>query len=210
MSIQFPDENKLAFGNRLKELREAHGFKEQGDLVQALADNDIDVTLKTIRNWEQGRVLPKAKNLIQLCEFFNVDYDYLLGRIDEPTHITQIIHEETGLDIDAIEKLKQWNTSGDKKKWINYLSLMILHEKSELLFHLISKSLHFAQKEGICIATGKTIDAMQAIDQETAYLWRISQTFNEVIEDLIHLYMKSASSVIKNDLAKIKRKIIRR
>lgn len=209
MPIEFPDKDKLAFGHRIKELREAR-FETQGAFLQALSDADIDTTLKTIRNWEQGRVFPNVENLIKLCDFFKVDFDYMLGRIDEPTHTIKLIHEETGLDVDAIEKLKQWNVSKDKKEWTNYLSLMIIHEKSEWLFNLFSKSLHFARNEGIYVAAGKTEDALQAINQETAYLWRISQTFNEIIEDLMHLYMKSASSVMKKDLAKIKRKIIRR
>jgi len=67
------------FQTRLKELREAAGYKSQ----QALADA-LGTSQSTVGNWESGRRNPRHKTAIRLAQFFGVSVDYLLG-LEEKT-----------------------------------------------------------------------------------------------------------------------------
>lgn len=91
------------FGERLKELRKASGFT-QGELYEKISGNKES---KTIRNWERGKTMPNVSDLLKLCEIFNCDCDYLLGRIDAKTHDLEFISEMTGLTEGAIKILNE-------------------------------------------------------------------------------------------------------
>lgn len=62
------------FRTRVRELREANGFKSQ----QAFADV-FGVAQSTVGNWEAGKREPNYEMTIRLSKFFNVSIDYLLG-----------------------------------------------------------------------------------------------------------------------------------
>ena len=70
--------NKELFGNRLRELRKAAGMKQQ-----ELA-NLLDVTTTQVSDIERGNTTTSMARLYQLCEYFNVSADYLLGLTDDP------------------------------------------------------------------------------------------------------------------------------
>ena len=70
--------NKELFGNRLRELRKAAGMKQQ-----ELA-NLLDVTTTHLSDIERGNTTTSMARLDQLCEYFNVSADYLLGFTDDP------------------------------------------------------------------------------------------------------------------------------
>lgn len=81
----------IMFQTRIKELREAAGYKSQ----QAFADA-LGTSQSTIGNWESGRRHPKRTRMIELAEFFGITVDDLLDIEDkkempsieknEPTH----------------------------------------------------------------------------------------------------------------------------
>lgn len=62
------------FRTRLRELREAAGYKSQ----QAFADA-FGVAQSTVGNWEAGKREPNFETTIRLSHFFNIAIDYLLG-----------------------------------------------------------------------------------------------------------------------------------
>ena len=70
--------NKELFGDRLRELRKAAGMKQQ-----ELA-NLLDVTTTQVSDIERGNTTTSMARLYQLCEYFNVSADYLLGLTDDP------------------------------------------------------------------------------------------------------------------------------
>ena len=70
--------NKELFGNRLRELRKAAGMKQQ-----ELA-NLLDVTTTQVSDIERGNTTTSMARLYQLCEYFHVSADYLLGFTDAP------------------------------------------------------------------------------------------------------------------------------
>lgn len=65
-----------AFAERLKELR-----AERGLSILALG-NAIAVSDATICRWENGISDIKSDQLIELCKFFEVSSDYILGISD--------------------------------------------------------------------------------------------------------------------------------
>lgn len=62
------------FQTRVRELREAAGYKSQ----QAFADT-FGVAQSTVGGWESGKREPNYETTIRLSNFFNVPIDYLLG-----------------------------------------------------------------------------------------------------------------------------------
>ncbi|HPZ00026.1 MAG TPA: helix-turn-helix transcriptional regulator [Clostridiales bacterium] len=65
------------FSENLRSLRKAYG------LTQRELAEEMDLTLRTIQNYERGNILPKKRNTIQrLAEFFEVPISALLGPED--------------------------------------------------------------------------------------------------------------------------------
>lgn len=68
----------MLFGEKLKELR-----KKEGLTQEALAA-EIDVTKRTLINYESGRCYPKQTEIVmRLAKRFSVSADYLMSEADE-------------------------------------------------------------------------------------------------------------------------------
>lgn len=61
------------FSERFKQL------KKEFDLSNVKLAKIIGVSTSTIKRWEKGLIRPKITKLYNLCLFFNVSSDYLLG-----------------------------------------------------------------------------------------------------------------------------------
>lgn len=85
------DNSKRIFGGRLKQERKKRGLRQE-DL-----STELNMAASTIKNWEQGRTWPEMPDFIRLCNFFDCDLDYLVGRLDEKTHDLAYICSKTGL-----------------------------------------------------------------------------------------------------------------
>ena len=97
------DEIKQTFGENLRKARkEKCKFKTQEAFAEAFGCN-----IESVRNWEQGRTVPETGTLFRLAEFLDCDLDYLIGRIDKPTHDLQFITDEFRLSSEAVKKLMQ-------------------------------------------------------------------------------------------------------
>ncbi len=60
-------------GELLAEIRKDHGDK-QTDLAQKL-----NISVATVRSWEQEKSSPPHEMLVAICRLYNVSADYLLG-----------------------------------------------------------------------------------------------------------------------------------
>lgn len=67
----------MTFGEKIKELRIEKGLTQK-ETAKALA-----ITVPTLSHWECNYQEPSFKDLINLCRFFKVSSDYLLGLEDE-------------------------------------------------------------------------------------------------------------------------------
>ena len=68
-------DNKL-FQERLRKLR------NERDLSQDDVGQSLNLSGRTIGNYESGKRMPALDTLIKLADFYEVSIDYLLGRTD--------------------------------------------------------------------------------------------------------------------------------
>ncbi|HEY8391378.1 MAG TPA: helix-turn-helix transcriptional regulator [Capillibacterium sp.] len=67
---------QVTFGARLRALREEQGLYQK-DLAEKL-----NLTQKTISNYENNERFPDQKTLHKIADLFNVSIDFLLGRTE--------------------------------------------------------------------------------------------------------------------------------
>lgn len=91
-------------GERLAEIRKDHGDK-QTDLAQKL-----NVTVSTVRSWEQEKSSPPHETLVNICRLYNVSSDYLLGLSDiDPAYIQrQRLQNFTKREITDIKNYEEY------------------------------------------------------------------------------------------------------
>ena len=93
------------FQTRLKELREAAGYKSQQSFAQA-----FNVSQSAVANWEAGKRRPNHATTEKIADFFQVSVDYLLGRSDEiprkrGKQIPVLGQVAAGIPIEAIQDI---------------------------------------------------------------------------------------------------------
>lgn len=113
------DEIQEVFKKNLKKARKRAGYKTQEAFAEALG-----YSIESVRNWEQGRTIPEPGTLFRLADFLDCDLDYLIGRIDKPTHDLNFITDSIRLSEEAVEKLMR--LSG---KQLQSISEIIEHPK---------------------------------------------------------------------------------
>lgn len=101
----FVKELQIVFSERLIKLCQNKGVSPR-ELEKAL-----DVNHETFNKWYYGNSIPRFEALCAICDYFGCSIDFLLGRIEEPTHDYNYIHEETGLSSDAILQLHNSKTA---------------------------------------------------------------------------------------------------
>lgn len=109
-----------SLGQKLKKLRLS---KHESQVVVA---NSIGCTVKTYREWEHDTNIPRSDYLDALVKHFNVDMDYLIGRIQEGTHDKKFICQFTGLSESAVDMLHSIKTDGyEGDKTLAVLNLLL-------------------------------------------------------------------------------------
>ena len=64
------------------QFRRIHDLREDNDLTQAQVAEFLGIRQTTYSKYERGNILVPIDILIQLCEFYHVSLDYLVGRRD--------------------------------------------------------------------------------------------------------------------------------
>jgi transcriptional regulator with XRE-family HTH domain len=78
MALFFTKESdSVMIGKKMAYLRKQKGMR-QADLAAA-----INVSIDTIRRWEQGKRDPNADDLVKLATTFDTKVSYLIGEIEE-------------------------------------------------------------------------------------------------------------------------------
>lgn len=167
------------FGSRLKEVRKEK-YKTQADFAE-----DIEKTLESVRNWEQGRALPEMGTLFKIADLLECDIDYLTGRIDRKTHDIQFIHEMTGLSEGSIQKLCDYKNAEDRRSsWSTNISSILEHDDFPKLMSHVSDFLGAAQFEGIQDGLKDKTGMSQEIDNQAAQLFYISHILTDILDDI--------------------------
>lgn len=109
--------------NRLKYLREEKNMLQE-DLAKVL-----DVSQKTISNYETGERDMSTETLTKLSEYFNVSIDYLLGKSDIRNPQTSFNDDE--LHIALSQEDKGYISDDLKDKIREYAKFIIEQEKNK-------------------------------------------------------------------------------
>ena len=131
--------------NRLYSLRiESH--TKVSKLAEYISENysktrDLDSIRTEYYKWENGTSQPSLEMLLHLCNFYDCEIDYLLGKIEEKKHLHADIKEETGLSTEAINRIV--TPRGNL-----FLDTLITSEefyKIDMLFDAIHRDYHLAE-----------------------------------------------------------------
>lgn len=108
----------------------------RGSIPQSVVANDMGFAqYQTISNYETENATPSFATLLKLCNYYNCDMDFLLGNIDTPHRAAADIKEQTGLSVEAAEKMLKWSKSGSSAFVTDFISKMI--ENDDLIFSLL-------------------------------------------------------------------------
>lgn len=88
------------FANRFKKLREERGLS-QSDLAK-----ELNISRGSVSFYENGSRSPDIKVLADICNYFHVTSDYMIGLSDNKTIESSNIGVEIGLTDEAINVLK--------------------------------------------------------------------------------------------------------
>lgn len=111
----------VLFGKRLKELRLQKG------LTQEQLGKELHVTKVSICCYENGKRTPTLETLWDIVNFFNVNFNDLLGQdyyIEDPsTHYGTMVAKE---ELQLIEELRKYNSlycklTENPKKYLDYI-----------------------------------------------------------------------------------------
>lgn len=93
----------FSFSKGFKKARKEVGYTQESFATA------LDISIETVKNWEQGRNIPEISTIKKLCAFFKCDIDYLFDNLNCKKHDDQFIQNETGLSETAINTLKSVN-----------------------------------------------------------------------------------------------------
>jgi transcriptional regulator with XRE-family HTH domain len=101
------DDNKNAiFPTILRELRADKSKAEGKEITQQIFADAIDVTKSTISLYENGDNVPDVKTIVKIADFYDVSYDYLLGKSKNKVREFTDIGAKLGLSDKAIQNMK--------------------------------------------------------------------------------------------------------
>ncbi len=86
------ENTKKIIGENLAFLRKNAKLTQQ-ELAERLGYTD-----KAVSSWEKGNALPDVETLVTLCEFYHVDFDYLLEPLDEHPRVPNARDERSRLN----------------------------------------------------------------------------------------------------------------
>lgn len=100
-------------GEKIRYERELLGYTqeklaEQLDIIASKSKNynNKQKSRQTIANWEKGETYPSYQDMVNLCNLFKCDIDYLSGKIPCKTRENTDIQKETRLTEETINRIK--------------------------------------------------------------------------------------------------------
>lgn len=122
------------FQYKLRECRKERGYTQE-KLCELL-----NVSRDKLSKWENGSRTPDLNELCKICDIFECDLDYLVGRIEQKTNKLQNACEITGLSIESVKKLEAWNNILiHQDQTFSDLSLKEQHETIGCMDNLLKK-----------------------------------------------------------------------
>ena len=91
-------------GERLAEIRKDH------DDTQAILADRLNVSISSIRSWEQEKSSPPHELLVKICRLYHVSADYLLGLTSiDPAYVQRRRLESfSNLELEELQNLENY------------------------------------------------------------------------------------------------------
>jgi len=112
-------------GARIKELRENGGEGNRKKMSQEKLAKKLNICRQTLSDSEKGMLKLTIEDLVKICELFECDIGYLLGKHDEKERDVADVREVTGLSEKAVNKLKLFQSKTGYEKNIAFLNAVI-------------------------------------------------------------------------------------
>jgi len=177
---------------RIKALRKAAGLTQEQFAAAA------DMSLCSIRKYEQGKSIPDLYALCKICDFFKCDMDYLSGKYDAHERSTQEIMNRIGLSEDAVDKLSMLTlaTKSDNSQQLlendffaNYLQtigyLKITDDGSKNVDYMFVGYVLDLLED---LSTMLTNGLMEAIENYVMWTREKTENFLDTYQNEMHLY----------------------
>lgn len=198
----------------------------QDNLVKIRTENNytqeklaelLSISRDKLSKWENGIRVPDLNELLEICDIFDCDLDYLVGRIEQPTHSLQDISDTTGLSIANIKLLQEWNknryyhcvyepkSDSSSKKYIrssiDYLN-NILESFPELLCRIdnvlmASKERPDRCRKALCMEVALKL-WNHITDQDSGYLG--TEQISKFASDFIYERLSYLENVLHNEI----------
>ena len=198
--------------NRFREIRVQHG-----ETQESLAEK-LGVNPQAVKAWEKhkGGSDPKLKNLLAMCDLYNCDLDYLVGRIETKTHDIQTVCEITGLSERAVEKITSVKPHRDLSDLLptDYKEVNGKYELTDegrkkvskkkpiysILVNPLSKLIESERFSGLILAYRQFLDSAEKLDRSTLERPQRQQNDIETVilsrEEATRHYMRKVSEEI--------------
>lgn len=91
-------------GERLAEIRKDH------DDTQAILADRLNVSISSIRSWEQEKSSPPHELLVKICRLYHVSADYLLGLTSiDPAYVQRRRLESfSNLELEGLQNFENY------------------------------------------------------------------------------------------------------
>lgn len=149
--------NKILFSRRLKEqiiskyktltaFAKAYDTKYNPKTFCSEANSPHKGTLGTIKKYVDplATTIPSLEKIDNMCKLLDCDIDYLLGHIDYPKHIHQVMNQECGLSQAATNRLIYW-----KKPYVDYSAMLNRFLESTNFEKALYHAIHLMQVKPI-------------------------------------------------------------
>lgn len=182
---------KAIFAERLKRQRTARGYRSQEAFAKAFNEcfrngENLDGNkpyagiLGTIKHYEDPthKSMPRLDIVVEMCQLLECDIDFLLGYIDFPRHIQQVVHDEVGLSEKAVFRLV--GQAHPENAFIDFLLCSDSFYELDYTFTNLQNHIEWFNS---CVASIHQCEAgANSLDRNSAEYKELDDTWNALME----------------------------
>ena len=198
--------NNNKIRDRIKLNRNALG------LSQEKLSEKLNVTRKTLSQWEKGTTFPPLEDMLKMCEVFDCELGYLLGEHNCKTRAATDVQEVTGLSEESINILMQLQKNDNLKtraimEIINTLIESLGHNKEvwnlfqSIIAYVINKNLNLLWLEDQKIDSDNSLFPLEDVTHHDLTAYKVKGNFDTFLEYLLKLpkFKERTEGVFKDE-----------